>query len=81
MINIGAVLTNLELSSDPFSEEMCRDNCRLCLDSCPQKALDGQRVNQKLCREHAYSTNKRGFSMCNCNTCRLVCPRALGERQ
>ncbi|MCR4435712.1 MAG: epoxyqueuosine reductase [Clostridiales bacterium] len=80
MLNMGAVLTNLDLKSDPFSEKMCIDGCRLCLDSCPQKALDGQTANQKLCREYTYGNNKRGFPVCNCNKCRVVCPRSLGER-
>lgn len=78
MLNFGAVLTNLDLRSDPFSEKLCVDSCRLCLDSCPQRALNGQTVNQKLCREYTYSNNKRGFSVCNCNKCRIVCPRSLG---
>ncbi|MDP4088556.1 MAG: epoxyqueuosine reductase [Bacillota bacterium] len=81
MINIGAVLTTLDLKSDPLSEEMCISSCRLCLNSCPQKALDAQTVNQKLCRQYAYGSNKRGYSVCNCNSCRIVCPRAFGLRE
>lgn len=80
MINIGALLTNLDLVSDPLSEELCISGCRLCLDNCRQKALDGRTVNQKLCRERAYGATKRGFSTCNCNSCRIVCPKAVGER-
>ncbi len=78
MINIGAVLTNLDLQSDPLAPEFCIPNCRLCLDNCPQQALNGQTVNQKLCREHTYTSNGRGFSVCNCNRCRIICPRAFG---
>ena len=78
MVHIGAALTNLDLKSDPLSEELCIESCKLCLDNCPQKALDGLTVNQKLCREFAYENNKRGFSVCNCNKCRIVCPRAFG---
>ncbi|WP_434511129.1 epoxyqueuosine reductase [Desulfitobacterium sp. AusDCA] len=80
MINIGVVLTNLDLKSDLLSEEMCIASCHLCLDNCPQKALNGLTVNQKLCREFTYSNNARGFGVCNCNQCRVICPRALGER-
>ncbi|AGK96357.1 epoxyqueuosine reductase [Clostridium pasteurianum] len=79
MINIGAVLTNLDLKSDSFSEKMCIEGCHLCLDNCPQKALNGQTVNQKLCREYTYSKNGKGFSLCNCNKCRVICPKSLGE--
>lgn len=79
MINIGAVLTNLDLKSDPLSEKICTDSCRLCLDNCPTKALNGHIVNQKLCREFTYTTSKRGFPVCNCNKCRVVCPKSLGS--
>lgn len=78
MISIGAVLTELELESDPPSEEMCIKGCRLCLDNCQAKALDGKTANQSLCRHYAYETNSRGFPVVNCNKCRLVCPRAFG---
>lgn len=80
MINIGAVLTDLDLKPDPISEEICIDGCRLCLDNCPQKALNGHTVNQKLCREFTYSSNKRGYGVCNCNRCRVVCPKNFGEK-
>lgn len=81
MITIGALLTNLELKSDPLSREMCFKNCRLCIDNCPQKAINGQTVNQKLCREYAYGSTSRGFSTVNCNRCRVICPRAFGKRE
>ena len=80
LINIGAVLTNLDLQSDPFSEEVCIENCRICLEKCPQNALNGLTVKQKSCREFAYGKNQRGFDICNCNNCRIACPRSLGER-
>ncbi len=78
MINIGAVLSNLDLESDPLAEELCIPSCHLCIDSCPQKALNGNTTNQKLCREFTYSENERGFGVCNCNKCRTICPRAFG---
>lgn len=78
LVSIGAVLTNLDLISDPLSDDLCISGCRLCLDSCPPKALDGKTANQKLCREYAYDTTKRGFSTVNCNKCRVVCPKTLG---
>jgi len=81
MLSIGAVLTDLELPSDSLAEEMCIKNCRLCLDSCPVKALDGQIANQTLCRPYAYENNARGFSIVNCNKCRVICPRAFGKIQ
>lgn len=81
MINMGAILTNFDLQSDPLSEEMCIAGCHLCLDNCPQNALNGLTVNQKLCRQFTYGNNDRGFGVCNCNQCRIICPRALGNRR
>ncbi len=80
MINLGAVLTDLNLKSDDFAGNICIENCSLCLDNCPVKALDGRTANQKLCRANTYSNNSRGFSVCNCNKCRLICPRAFGKK-
>lgn len=80
MLNIGAALTNLDLPSDPFAEELCIKNCRLCLESCPAKALDDNHVNQSLCRKYTYGKSSRGFDVVNCNQCRVVCPRAFGKK-
>ena len=77
-INLGAVLLNAPLESDPPAEPLCRPGCRLCLKSCPTGALDGVTVNQAACRPHTYGTNARGFGVVNCNRCRVVCPMAMG---
>ncbi len=46
MIQIGAVLVDIELEGDPLIEDaLCPTNCNICIDSCPQKALDGKTVN------------------------------------
>lgn len=78
-LNIGAVLLDLDLPSDPLTDDICIEGCSLCLDSCPAQALDGQTANQKLCRQQAYGVNTRGYDVVNCNTCRVVCPKADGE--
>ena len=80
-MNLGALLTDLAIESDPAAEDICIPGCRKCLDACPQKALDGVTVRQDLCRPYAYGTNSRGFSVCNCNRCRTVCPMGLGKKQ
>jgi epoxyqueuosine reductase QueG len=80
MLNFGAVLTDLELRPDELSRELCTQNCRRCIDACPQHALDGTTANQSLCRPYAYGSNDRGFGIVNCNRCRLACPRAFGVR-
>jgi epoxyqueuosine reductase QueG len=78
-LNIGAVLTDIELPSDDLAESICKDGCRLCLDSCPVGALNGTSANQKLCRMNTYTSNPRGFEVTNCNTCRVVCPMRYGK--
>ena len=80
MLNIGAVLTNLELCSDALSEELCTPGCRRCLDACPVHALDGTTASQQLCRPHTYGQNERGFGVVNCNRCRMACPKKFGAR-
>jgi epoxyqueuosine reductase QueG len=80
MLNIGAVLTNLELESDALSEELCIKSCRRCLDACPSGALNGVSADQSKCRPNTYGKNERGFGIVNCNKCRVVCPRAFGVR-
>ncbi len=78
MVNIGAVLTNLNLTSDPLCEEFCLPYCHHCIQGCPQQALDGTTVDQSRCRPYTSVINDRGFSLFNCNNCRLACPRRFG---
>ncbi len=77
-LNIGAVLTSLDLPSDELAESVCLPDCRLCLKACPAGALNGVTVNQKLCRTNTYETNERGFEVTKCNACRVVCPMRYG---
>lgn len=75
MIQIGAILVDVLLESDPIANyEGCREKCSLCIDSCPQKALDQTTVNQKLCRELSNFITERGFNLKKCNICRTICP-------
>jgi len=78
MISLGAILTDLDIQSDPPAREMCLAECRICLSGCPSQALDGGSVNQKRCRQYAYDTNQRGFDVTVCNKCRINCPRVFG---
>lgn len=77
-LTIGAVLTDLDVESDPAVRSICIEGCRLCIDSCPSGALDGTRAEQKKCRTHTYGKTLRGFDTVDCNTCRTVCPRKYG---
>lgn len=80
LLSIGAILTNLELPSDPYAEDICIKSCRLCLDRCPVKAPDGVSVNQKSCRTYAYGSNEKGYDVVICNKCRTICPIRYGKQ-
>jgi epoxyqueuosine reductase QueG len=80
LLSIGAVLTDLNLQSDTPAENICIKGCRLCIDNCPVNAISEKGVNQKLCRNHAYGSNDRGFDVVNCNKCRTICPMAFGKK-
>lgn len=81
MIQIGAILVDIKLESDPIATyKGCLENCSLCIDSCPQKALDTVTVDQKLCRELSNFETERGFILKKCYECRKVCPNCLGLR-
>jgi len=79
MITLGAVLIDRKMKSDPIAEyKFCTDKCLLCIKKCPQKALNGVTVNQKLCREYSEVHNSRGFFIYTCSLCRTVCPKKNG---
>jgi epoxyqueuosine reductase len=81
MIYIGAVLVNKAFDPDPMVDGFtCPPKCKICLDACPQKALDGTTVNQALCRAYSMTTTARGFTLYKCNLCRKVCPLGKGKR-
>ncbi len=79
MIQIGALLVDVELEGDPLATyEGCRPDCDLCIDACPAGALDGETADQRKCRPASMVTNARGFTLKKCYACRAVCPHALG---
>ena len=81
MIWLGAVLASADLEADPLaSYTPCPDNCRVCLEICPQNALDGTTINQKLCRERSTSVTDGGGWVLSCNVCRKACPNHAGMK-
>ena len=75
MIWLGAVLVSFDLEPDPLvSYRGCPEKCRVCIDLCPQDALDGTTINQKLCRENSTSCSNGGGWILSCNICRKSCP-------
>ncbi len=79
LLTIGAVLTDLVLTSDPMSESICISGCRKCEEACPAQAIKGQHVDQKLCRCNTYGHSSRGYDIVNCHQCRSVCPMQYGK--
>lgn len=77
---LGTILTNIKLQSDPIVEGVCIPGCRNCIEACPAQAIQGQSVNQKRCRENTYGKTSRGFGTVDCNKCRSICPKSLGNK-
>jgi epoxyqueuosine reductase len=79
MLVLGALLTDIEMDSDPLAEPICIEDCDLCIKNCPSQALDHNGTNQLKCRQNTYGTNARGFDIVNCNSCRMICPMRFGK--
>lgn len=78
MINVGVILTNLDLVSDPISEDLCIRDCKICIDNCPAGAIKKNHVEQKLCRKESSGITEKGFEVTLCNKCRTLCPMKIG---
>jgi epoxyqueuosine reductase QueG len=82
MVYIGALLTDIPLEADLIEMNFkCPPKCKICLDICPQKALDGTTVNQKLCRQISFYKHERGFDIYDCNACRKKCVLMAGRKK
>jgi len=81
MLWLGAVISDVDLESDKLADyEACLSDCRLCLDVCPTKALDGLTIEQRKCREICAKCTEGGGGVYTCNLCRKVCPNRQGIR-
>jgi len=75
MVYIGALLLDTEFEPDKIVDEFeCPDGCSICMDICPQGALNGTTVDQQLCRKISFFKTERGFDIYNCSLCRKECP-------
>jgi len=78
-IVLGALLLDIDLESDPVMHASpCPENCRLCIEACPVRAIDGCSVNQMRCRRHSGTTTPKGYALYTCFRCRAVCPNGRG---
>jgi len=79
MIQIGAILSASEIVPSAMAGyKTCPENCRICIETCPVKALDGITVNQKLCRPLSVYRNEKGYILKKCYLCRKNCPLTPG---
>ena len=81
MLWLGAVLVEEKIEPDPLTTyETCLPDCRICLDACPVKALDGATIVQRKCREISGKYTDGGGYVYACNICRKVCPNHRGMK-
>jgi epoxyqueuosine reductase len=73
---LGAIISSAEIEPDEPTKNFCPDSCHICLDNCPQKALDGVSIVQDKCREICFSSTEGGGWLIECNLCRIQCPFA-----
>jgi epoxyqueuosine reductase len=79
MIQIGAILCETEIVPSRLAHyKACPENCRICIETCPAKALNGITVNQKLCRPLSNYRNAKGYILKKCYNCRKNCPLTPG---
>jgi epoxyqueuosine reductase QueG len=73
---LGGIITTAEIEPDEISKNLCPDSCNICIENCPQQALDGITIDQKKCREICFSCTEGGGWLIACNICRTQCPFA-----
>jgi epoxyqueuosine reductase len=79
-IGLGALLVGEDLEPDAVSDfDLGCDDCGLCVESCPARALDGVVANQKRCRGGSMTVTGKGYTLYTCRACRSVCPKGRGE--
>jgi epoxyqueuosine reductase len=73
---LGGIITTAEIEPDEQTKSFCPESCNICIEKCPQKALDGNTIDQKRCREICFSCTEGGGWLIECNVCRIECPFA-----
>ncbi|MCD7973861.1 MAG: epoxyqueuosine reductase [Candidatus Azobacteroides sp.] len=81
MIWLSAILTSMELESDPLAEYTVCDHCNICVQKCPPGALQDETLfGQKGCYHTCYKTIKGKLEL-RCWNCRKVCPYTFGTEK
>ena len=79
MVWLGAVLCSEEFEADELKESIC-NNCNLCVEACPVRALDAPEVNQQVCWDYAFGDDEeKQMWRISCHKCRDICPYNWGS--
>ncbi|MEG6584671.1 hypothetical protein [Dendrosporobacter sp. 1207_IL3150] len=79
MIWLGGIVIDIELAPSSFADyQACIQDCHICLDACPSKALDGITIIQSKCRSISGKCTDGGGFVYACNLCRKLCPNHKG---
>lgn len=75
-VNLVSIIADLAIEPDPvIGDKLCPPGCRLCVDSCPAGAINGDgTVSQPACRSHCWTKLPKGFAVLQCWQCREICP-------
>lgn len=73
---LGAVITDMDLEPDEYKKDYCPKSCSICIDSCPQSALNEITIDQEKCREVSYTSTEGGGLVITCFLCRKECPHS-----
>ncbi len=75
-VALVSIVTDVDLIPDPVLDwEPCPKGCSLCMKACPVGAiLEGQIVDQALCRLICIEQLPKGTMIESCRECRKACP-------
>jgi len=81
MVWLSVILVDIELEADNVLEgDPCPDNCSLCSDICPAKAVGNAELKQTDCWNYAFGGENGGEFKIRCYKCRTICPHCLGDQ-
>ncbi len=79
MVWLSVILTDADLEADNiFEENLCPEECTLCMDVCPVNAVGNPELAQLNCWNYAFGGVNGGEFKIRCFKCREICPNCLG---
>jgi len=81
MVWLNVVLTDYIFEPDDLLQgNPCSDNCTICIDSCPVKALGDPEMDQGACYAFAFRAIEGEDFSIKCHSCRFLCPNCFGSK-